>query len=239
MQRILFLQVGHTYEHIARVRGDYDAWFRAALAHPRLDFAPVAIHAGAALPGGFDYAAVVVSGSFAMVTDRAPWSEATAAYLREAHARGMPILGVCYGHQLLAHALGGEVVVNPSGRHAGTAHVHTTQAARGDALFGALPSELTVQVSHLQHVARLPEGAVLLAWAEGDPHQAFRIGQRAWGVQFHPEFDASVSRGYIETRRELIRAEGIDVDALLARLEDSDHGARLLARFAELVAEPA
>jgi GMP synthase (glutamine-hydrolysing) len=236
MQRILFLQVGHTYEHIARERGDYDAWFRAGLAHPRLGFESVPIHAGAGLPGTFDYAAVVVSGSFAMVTDRAPWSEDTALYLREAHGQGLPILGVCYGHQLLAHALGGEVVVNPSGRHAGTAHVHTTPAARTDALFGVLPAELTVQVSHLQHVARLPPEAVLLAFAEGDPHQAFRVGERAWGVQFHPEFDASVSRSYIETRRAIISADGTDVDALLARIEDSDHGKRLLARFAELAA---
>jgi GMP synthase (glutamine-hydrolysing) len=236
MQAILFLQVGHTYENIARIRGDYDTWFRAALAHPRLGFEAVPIHLGAEVPAGLDYAAVVVSGSFAMVTDRAPWSEACAEYLRRAHAGGLPILGVCYGHQLLAHALGGEVVLNPQGRHAGTAHVHTTPAAREDALFGVLPDELTMQVSHMQHVARLPEAAVLLAYADGDPHQAFRIGERAWGVQFHPEFDAFVSRGYIETRRPIIAAEGTDVDALLARVEDSDHGPRLLARFAALVA---
>jgi GMP synthase (glutamine-hydrolysing) len=236
MKTILFLQVGHTFESIASVRGDYDAWFREGLRAPGLGFEAVPIHLGAAVPTRFDYAAVVVSGSFAMVTDRAPWSEACADYLREAHRRQLPVLGVCYGHQLLAYALGGEVQNNPRGRHAGTAHIRTTDAAQHDALFQPLPRELTMQVSHLQHVSRLPEGAVLLGAAERDPHQAFRLGATSWGVQFHPEFDASVSRGYIEARRPTIAAEGTDVDGLLARVEESDHGPRLLARFAALVA---
>jgi GMP synthase (glutamine-hydrolysing) len=234
MPTILLLQVGHTYESVAQTRGDYDAWFTRALAVPGLRVESVPIYQGAQVPDHWDYAGVVVTGSFAMVTDHAPWSEACAAYLRSAFVRNLPILGVCYGHQLLAYALGGEVANNPQGRHAGTAHISTTHAARTDALFGALPEALVVQVSHLQHVARLPEQAVHLAYADGDPHQAFRVGERAWGVQFHPEFDAFVARSYIEIRRPIIEGEGVDVDALLAAVEDSDHGARLLARFAEI-----
>ena len=105
MHKLLLLQVGHTFEEIARERGDYDAWFQRALGRGDAEFRALRVFAGEPLPADFDYAAVVVTGSWSMVTDREPWSEASADYLREAVARQRPILGVCYGHQLLAHAL--------------------------------------------------------------------------------------------------------------------------------------
>ena len=77
-----------------------------------------------------------------------------------------------------------------------------------------------------------------LAASIGDPHQAFSAGPRAWGVQFHPEFDADVIRGYLEARREVLRAEGRDPEALLAGVRESDHGPRLLRRFAALAGLP-
>ena len=235
MRKLLFLQVGHTFEEIARERGDYEVWFQAALGQTDAAFEVRKVYAGAPLPDHFDYRGIVVSGSWSMVTDREPWSEQSAAYLRAAAAHGVPILGVCYGHQLLADAFGGKVGYNPRGRHAGTAHVSTTAAVETDALFGPLPRELVVQVSHSQSVLELPPGAVLLAQAAGDPNQAFRLGERTWGVQFHPEFDHEVSRRYIALRRERILGEGLDPDALMAAVEPSPHGGQLLRRFAELL----
>jgi GMP synthase (glutamine-hydrolysing) len=135
---------------------------------------------------------------------------------------------------LLAHAFGGEVGYNPRGRHAGTAQVTTTAEARSDALFSVLPEQLLVQVSHSQSVLSLPEGALLLAHTARDPFHAFRLGERTWAVQFHPEFDQEVSRRYIALRRDKILAEGLDPDALMAGVRESEHGARLLARFAEI-----
>ena len=178
---------------------------------------------------------MVVTGSFAMVTNHEAWSVATAAYMRQAVQQAIPTLGVCYGHQLLAEAFGGEVADNPLGRQAGTITVTLTEAAQGDPLFAGLPEQLRVQVSHRQSVLKLPAQATLLGSGLGDPHQAFRLGEFAWGVQFHPEFDAAVARAYIEQRREIFVADGKDPDALIAAVEDSDHGARLLARFARLV----
>lgn len=231
---LLFLQVGHTFEEIARERGDYDVWFKRALAGTDDDFVTLRVFDGAPLPSDFGYRGIVVSGSWSMVTDREPWSEASARYLKSAAQAGLPILGVCYGHQLLAHAFGGEVGYNPFGRHAGTAEVITTEAARSDALFSVLPEKLIVQVSHSQRVLTLPEGALLLAHTARDPFHAFRLGDRTWAVQFHPEFDHEVSRRYIELRRERILSEGLDPDALIAGVRVSDHGAQLLTRFAEI-----
>jgi GMP synthase (glutamine-hydrolysing) len=235
MKPILLLKVGHTFPAIAAQRGDYDVWFRERLgaAGERLEVAH--IDRGEPLPESFDYAGIVVSGSFAMVTDREPWSVASAAYLQKAVQHAIPILGVCYGHQLLAEAFGGEVANNPLGRQAGTITVKLSDAAQSDPLFAGLPDELRVQASHRQSVLKLPPQATLLGSCLGDPHQAFRLGELVWGVQFHPEFDAAIARQYIQERREIFVAEGRDPDALMAAVEDSDDGARVLTRFARLV----
>jgi GMP synthase (glutamine-hydrolysing) len=235
MKQLLLLKVGHTFEHIAAQRGDYDDWFRERLGTADGALTVTHVDRGEALPESFDYAGIVVTGSFAMVTDREAWSVAVAAYLREAVQRAVPTLGVCYGHQLLADAFGGEVADNPRGRQAGTVTVQLSPEAALDPLFSGMPETMRVHVSHRQSVISLPPQATLLATCAGDPHQAFRIGELAWGVQFHPEFDAWVARSYIEARREIFLTEGRDPDALIAAVEDSDHGARVLSRFARLV----
>jgi GMP synthase (glutamine-hydrolysing) len=234
MQKLLLLQVGHTFEEIARERGDYDAWFQRALGRSDEDFRALRVFAGEPLPVDFDYAGVVVTGSWSMVTDREPWSEASGDYLREAAQRGRPILGVCYGHQLLAQAFGGSVGFNPEGRHAGTARLELTAAAESDPLFAGFSSPMLVQVSHSQRVLAPPPGALLLGHCARDPYHAFRLGESCWGVQFHPEFDATVSRRYIELRRAKIVEEGLDPDALIAGVRASVDGERLLQRFAQL-----
>jgi GMP synthase (glutamine-hydrolysing) len=234
MAKLLLLQVGHTFEHLARARGDYDAWFRDGLGVGD-DLEVVKVSDGEHLPGHYAYRGVVVTGSAAMVTHREPWSVATAAYLLELARQEVPILGVCYGHQLLADALGGEVADNPRGRSVGTMELELTPMARECPLFSVLPEPPVVQVSHKQSVLRLPERAALLASSPRDPNHAFRIGESIWGVQFHPEFDATISREYITSRANVIVTEGSDIEQLLQGVQESDHGSRLLRRFAEIV----
>lgn len=235
MVRVLLLQVGHTFEEVARVRGDYDVWFREALGLGLDELEVLRVFDGAPLPTHFEYDGVVVTGSWSMVTDREPWSEASAAYLRELVERKLPLLGVCYGHQLLAHALGGLVGYNPAGRHAGTAEIELTSEARSDALFRGFEDPLVVHVSHSQRVLDPPAEAVLLARCERDPFHAFRVGECAWGVQFHPEFSAETARDYIRIRAATIQAEGLDPEQLLANVRETAHGEQLLRRFRSLL----
>ena len=144
------------------------------------------------------------------------------------------MLGICYGHQLLAHALGGRVAPNPRGREIGSVEVETLPAAREDPLLCGLPERFIAQATHVESVVELPVPATLLARSRGDPHQAFRVGALAWGVQFHPEFDTDVIRGYLEARREILRREGRDPEALLAEVRESAGAGSLLRRFAAL-----
>lgn len=214
--------------------GDFPDWFRAG-------FLPVVdevvfwdARGGAGLPSPDAICGAVLTGSSAMVTDREPWSETTGAWLARAIPAGLPVLGVCYGHQLLAQVLGGEVGYNPRGREIGTIEVERTGDAADDPLFGILPPRFLAQSSHCQSVLVPPPGTRVAAGNAHDPHQALTYTPRVFGVQFHPEFRGEVSRGYIEARAEALAAEGLNPVALAASCQDSPESAALLPRFAEL-----
>jgi len=231
---LLVVKCGSALASVRERRGDYEEWILAGMGVARADALVAAVGEGVELPDPSGLSAAVVTGSSAMVSEREAWSERTAAWLREAIAAGIPVLGICYGHQLLAHALGGRVAPNPRGREIGSVEVEALPAAREDPLLGGLPERFTAQATHVESVLELPVPATLLARSRGDPHQAFRVGARAWGVQFHPEFDADVIRGYLEARREILRQEGRDPEALVAEVRESACARSLLRRFAAL-----
>jgi GMP synthase (glutamine-hydrolysing) len=235
MRPLLIVKSGRTLPQLARRRGDYEDWITAGMGvdPARIQIAHVYQDAPLPEPGGL--AGVVATGSSAMVSHREPWSERAAAWLAKAALAGTPVLGICYGHQLLAHGLGGRVARNPRGREIGTIEVTLNGAARGDPLFGELPERIRMQSTHVEAVLELPAGARRLASSEADPNQAFAIGERAWGVQFHPEFDADVVRSYLTARRELLLGEGFDPEALGQAASDSPHGGALLRRFSALL----
>jgi GMP synthase (glutamine-hydrolysing) len=237
----LILETGQPVASMRRHRG-FPHWIRVAAGLGAGDVAVLDVErgggggeAGGALPAPRDFAnafaGVIVTGSGAMVTDRSPWSERTAAWLGEAARAGMPVLGICYGHQLLAHALGGEVGDNPAGREMGTIELETVPDAAGDALFAGLPARFPAQATHLQSVLRMPDGATLLARSAGDACHAFRWGDAAWGVQFHPEFSTTHMRGYVQARREALAREGRDPDRVAAGVGAAPHARRVLRRF--------
>jgi len=230
---LVIVKTGSTIPSLTPRYGDFDEWIVRGLG-PAVP--PVVVwNAAAAEPPPTSVGAVVVTGSPAMVSDREPWSEATASWLAARVEEGLPTLGICYGHQLLAHALGGQVGANPRGREIGTITVHLKDAADEDPLLGSFGRRLRAQATHVESVIRLPESAVALGFSEGDPHQAFRIGRHAWGLQFHPEFGVEVMRGYVEYRWPVLEAEGLDVDGILAALEESPLADRILRRFARVV----
>ncbi|MBN0903368.1 gamma-glutamyl-gamma-aminobutyrate hydrolase family protein, partial [Pseudomonas aeruginosa] len=111
------------------------------------------------LPTPDNQTIAVLTGSWAMVTDRLAWSERTADWIRQAVAIDMPLFGVCYGHQLMAHALGGEVAYHPGGRESGSQTITLSPWGVDDPLLSGLPATFPAHLSHLQTVTRLPEGA--------------------------------------------------------------------------------
>jgi len=235
MKPILIAKVGSTVKPILDRRGDFHDWIRLLTGRDEETAPTCEPHRGDALPPLNSFGGVIVTGASAMITKELGWSLCTEAWLKRVLQADIPIWGICYGHQMLARVAGGRVDWNPNGREIGTVDVELLEAAGDDALFQGLPANLDVQTTHSQSVVELPPGAVHLASNEHDHFQAFSLGEQAWGVQFHPEFDADILRGYLEARRSDIASEGIDVDAQLKATRDSDHGHRILLRFEKLV----
>lgn len=214
-----------------RRHGTFPHWIRVASGLPKDRVVAVNVEAGESLPSSDGFAGVIVTGSGAMVTERRDWSEASAGWLGDAARAGFPVFGICYGHQLLAHALGGEVGDNPAGREMGTHEIELLPAAADDLLFAPLPKQFPVQLTHSQSVLRAPEGATVLARSALDPIQAFRWGENAWGVQFHPEFSTTHMRGYIQARKVALQREGLDPAAMAAAVAACPEGRRVMRRF--------
>lgn len=149
------------------------------------------------------YDAVVVTGSRASVYWDEPWIDETREWVRGAVERGVPVMGVCWGHQLLADVLGG--TVEPMGEYE---LGYRTVRHTGDDLFAGVPEEFTVFTTHSDAVTALPEGAELVATNDYGVH-GFRHGD-AWGVQFHPEYDTETAERVVRGKRDHLPASRID-----------------------------
>ncbi|MBM4094771.1 MAG: glutamine amidotransferase [Planctomycetes bacterium] len=237
MKSMWIIKAGRTFTSVCRAYGDFEQWISGGLGSdvPRIRVFDVARDID--LPTPRDCSGVIVTGSHAMVTDRLPWSLALEDWIPRVVESDVPFLGICYGHQLLASALGGEVAYHPRGREVGTVGIRLSPACADDPLLGGLPQTFDVNVLHAQTVARLPAGAVHLACNNFEQHHAFRVGPRAWGVQFHPEYDDRIMSAYIERMAGQFREEGHDVEKLSAAVRPTPEAARVLTRFADLVNE--
>ncbi|MDB5826172.1 MAG: glutamine amidotransferase class-I [Variovorax sp.] len=234
---LVIVKLGDTFAHLSEARGDFEHWIADGLGATSLPVLVLDPRLGDTLPSPDTIAGAIVTGSHAMVSHREPWSEQTAQWLATLVAHGTPLLGICFGHQLLAHAMGGEAGDHPGGIEIGTVDVTLTEAARNDALMRGLPANFDAHAAHQQSALRLPDGAVRLATSAHEPNQAFRLGERAWGVQFHPEFDATTMRGYVDSMADDLSGKGVDVPALRERVKATATAAQLLGRFAHIAEE--
>ncbi|PKN28849.1 MAG: GMP synthase [Deltaproteobacteria bacterium HGW-Deltaproteobacteria-21] len=237
MKKLFIIKSGTTFAGTARRWGDFDSWTLNGLQLSRGEVDIVDVEGDGRLPDIEDCRGVVVTGSHANVTDALPWSMAMAAWIPSLIEANIPFLGICYGHQLLAHALGGLVGFHPDGKEIGTVDVHLLPDSLTDPLFGSLPSPFQAHTTHSQTVLSLPKGAVRLASNSFEPNHAFRFGSCAWGVQFHPEYDKNIMESYVVEQAKELEAAGRDVPELLRTIRDTPVAVSILSRFARLSAK--
>ena len=173
---------------------------------------------------------VVISGS-----PRDAWSEdpevlRLLGFARQLLLGRQPVLGVCFGHQLLARAAGGDVRRSSMGWEVGATRVHLTPAGVESPLFAGFDEEFAAIQSHRDAVSALPPGATVLAMNAHTPIQAFSLEKRIFGVQFHPEMNGEILRRRWSERREQWRGQvSFDLDHALDSA-DAD-ASRVLRNF--------
>ncbi len=160
---------------------------------------------------------------------------------REAVDAGVPYLGVCLGAQILARALDSPVM-KAARRELGFQPVHPTEVASDDALLSAFTDGDRVFQWH-EDTFELPEGATLLATGDDVPHQAFRVGDLAWGIQFHFEVDGAELEEWLDEADSLMdleatwgkSSEDIRLEAKEYMAAHEERGREVFRRFADVV----
>ncbi len=177
--------------------GRYPQMFQTLLAGHEFDWASYDVRRGEFPARPEDCGAYIITGSAAGAYDPDPWIGETEAFLRAAKGRAA-LVGICFGHQLMAQAFGGAVIKSPKGWGIG---LHR-YAVEGHAPWMDDAQSVASAASHQDQVVELPPGAAVLAGSDFTPLGVLAYGdQRAISIQLHPEFAPAYARALIETRR--------------------------------------
>ena len=234
MEKILIIKTGGTFPEIKAIHGDFEDMFSGCLEGIDISISVYDARNQLPLPPLSDYAGVIITGSHSMVTDCEPWSERLLPYVKSMHKSKTPTLGVCYGHQLIAKALGGEIGLHPGGPQAGSTEITLTDAGKADRLLGESPETFKVNAGNSQRISKLPNEAIVLAGNDFEPHQAVKFGESMWGLQFHPEFNRSVTCAYIDRTAEELSKLGRDAESIKASCINTRESNDILRNFAIL-----
>ncbi|UCH61829.1 MAG: gamma-glutamyl-gamma-aminobutyrate hydrolase family protein [Fidelibacterota bacterium] len=196
--RMVILMVGRTLPPIREIYGDFDSWFQER-SGVRADYQVQLLVDGDPMPVPADSDGWIITGSSNSVNDEIPWLPEVKDGIARAVEDGHPVLGVCFGHQLLAVSNGGRVKPNPVGWELGSATVNLTKAGAASPLFRGMDRRFSVYQTHQDVVTDLPPEAEILA-ANSMGLQAFQLNGLAFGVQFHPEFTKDITRMYVRLR---------------------------------------
>lgn len=227
--RVGILQCGPAPEELVASHGEYAAMFRALLGEQRFDFADHRVFDGDVPDDPRACDAWCLTGSRHGAYEPHAWIPPLEKLVRGAFEAGVPMIGICFGHQLIAQALGGRVEKFAGGWSVG--HVsYRFDAAAG--LAGLDGRTLGVAAYHQDQVVDPPPGARTVASSDSCRHAALVYGARALTVQPHPEFDEAFIAGLLATRGASL-PEGVRTRAAASLAEPLERGAvgEALARF--------
>lgn len=228
------LQCDHVAAELRHLGGDYEDVFRALF--PELDLQIYNVVDGQFPDDVSDCDAYLCTGSKYSVYEDLSWIDELKDFVRQVAASQQRFVGVCFGHQLLADALGGQVSKAEVGWCIG---VHSFTVTQREAWMQPYRPTINLLMSCQDQVVQAPPGATILAQAPDCAVGMFRIGDRLLGMQAHPEFSPAYARALIERRRERIGAEKTDrgLDSLHMTLQTQVVREWVL-RFLEAEREP-
>ncbi len=217
--KILIVKAGTTDPPVVKVFGDYDDWFQRCLSKHPFEFHIVKVYEGDLIPDIQDFDGVMITGSPSSVWQDEPWMQVTIEWLTDRiQEQDIPILAVCFGHQLLGSALGGTVEPNKQGPEFGTIGVNLSFAGTQDRLFDGMPSIIEVQSVHKDIVVDIPKrpDTTCLGSTDNTNIQVLAIGSQIRSVQFHPEIVEPVLS-------KLLKGRNVEADVY-----PSAHGVQIL-----------
>lgn len=229
--RLGLLLVGHVAETSTHIAGDYPELF-AALLGPDVELIRYDLDRDRFPDSGRECDGWLLSPSRCSVSDPHPWIASAEDLVRELLDTERPYVGICFGHQLLAQALGAPVAMAAGGWEVG---VHDYEIVATHPWMRPARESLALVASHEDQVMAVPDGAQLLARADGCPIAGLTVGARAWTIQPHPEFVPALADDLLSRRVELIGAAKVDdARATLTRpLDGSVIGQWIGAFFAD------
>ena len=233
MKKLLIVNVGSAPEQQIRKFGDFETWAEKAIGEVPLN---IVFHDGVRnpLPDDTSLAGIVIMGSLSMVTEETDWMKRLSGEIVKLTDHNIPVLGICFGHQLLAYAFGGKAGFNPNGLEVGTVKITRHTESDHDPIFSTLPKQFLAQTIHFQSALTLPENAVKLAESSLDRHHAFRIGNCTWGVQFHPEFSADIMTDMLANVKEELGSALFNKKQ--QQVVETDDARKILVQFARICA---
>lgn len=207
--KIGLLECDHVAEPLRHIAGDYRQMFDD-LFHchaPQLELVSFDVRNGE-FPASVDACeAFVCTGSRFSAYDQDDWIQELKGFLRQLRSADKPFVGICFGHQMLAQALGGEVKKASQGWGIG---VHSLNVVKAESWMQPEQSSCGIQYSHRDQVVRLPENSVVLGESDHCPVAMFRVGKTMLGIQGHPEFPAAYVEALVRGRTELIGADKVN-----------------------------
>ncbi|MDR3507583.1 MAG: type 1 glutamine amidotransferase [Caulobacteraceae bacterium] len=223
--KIGILETGAPPEPLRERFGGYPDMFRALLG-PGFEAVTIDVAAGRLPRDAEAYPAYVITGSAAGVYDDLPWIAPLMDFLRGAKGR-VGLAGICFGHQIMAQAFGGQVIKSPKGWGVGL-HTYEIQAREpwmdlGMDLGMDQAGRIAIPASHQDQVVSLPPGAVVTAASAFTPYAGLAYDDgRSISFQGHPEFDPAYAAALIEARRGVRLTEGEAVAGLESLTQPND-----------------
>lgn len=225
--RYSILKAGKATRATRERRGDYDSIFIDMLRQEGQQWESHDVENGE-FPSSFEgYDGFVITGSPASANDDEPWVHGLLEAIRKIHQRGTPMLGICFGCQAVAQAMGGKVEINPQGWDIGLSEVTLNETGRAFPSLENAPNPFRILEVHQDIVTRVPEGALVLGSSPRTPVEIFTLGENVLCIQGHPEMDHEMVRELIVKRHERGMLDEERAQEGLASLAGAPHEAFL------------